>query len=164
MRFFDYTSHINDFQARLEGLSNIFYGSQLLFIYTFMILAVLQRSVQKVCGTHLRVFVPGWHSFFQRTIAMESRWKRCVRLVYTGQTFNRRPPDLIKPGPAPRRHFETVPPPKKKSLLYPQARVNFCTRTKVPANFCPKTAHHTRFPIKQQDRWSEHASSRLTVP
>ena len=37
-----------------------------------------------------------------------------------------------------------------------QARVNFCTSTRGPANFCPKTGHHKRFfPMKQQDRSSE---------
>ena len=37
-----------------------------------------------------------------------------------------------------------------------QARVNFCTSTKGPANFCPKAGHHKRFfSMKQQDRSSE---------
>ena len=36
-----------------------------------------------------------------------------------------------------------------------QARVNFCTSTRGPANFCPKTGHHKRFSMKQQDRSSE---------
>ena len=37
-----------------------------------------------------------------------------------------------------------------------QARVNFCTSTRGPANFFPKTGHHKRFfPMKQQDRSSE---------
>ena len=43
-----------------------------------------------------------------------------------------------------------------KSLLVPlQARVNFCTSTRGPANFCPKTGHHKRLYMKQQDRSSE---------
>ena len=33
-----------------------------------------------------------------------------------------------------------------------QARVNFCTRSRGPANFCPKTGF---FSMKQQDRSSE---------
>ena len=34
-----------------------------------------------------------------------------------------------------------------------QARVNFCTSTRGPANFCPKTRHHKRFfAMKQQDK------------
>ena len=38
-----------------------------------------------------------------------------------------------------------------------QARVNFCTSTRGPANFCPETGHHKRFfSMKQQDRSSEH--------
>ena len=37
-----------------------------------------------------------------------------------------------------------------------QVRVNFCTSTRGPANFCPKTNHHKRFfSMKQQDRSSE---------
>ena len=37
-----------------------------------------------------------------------------------------------------------------------QARVNFCTSTRGPANFCPKTGYHKRFFfMKQQDRSSE---------
>ena len=37
-----------------------------------------------------------------------------------------------------------------------QARVNFCTSTRGPANFCPKIGHHKRFfSMKQQDRSSE---------
>ena len=37
-----------------------------------------------------------------------------------------------------------------------QTRVNFCTSTRGPANFCPKTGHHKRFfSVKQQDRSSE---------
>ena len=37
-----------------------------------------------------------------------------------------------------------------------QARVNFCTSTRGPADFCPKTGHHKRFfSVKQQDRSSE---------
>ena len=37
----------------------------------------------------------------------------------------------------------------------PQARVNFCTSTRGPPNFCPKTGHHKRFSMKQQKRSSE---------
>ena len=37
-----------------------------------------------------------------------------------------------------------------------QTRVNFCTGTRGPANFCPKTGHNKRFfSLKQQDRSSE---------
>ena len=37
-----------------------------------------------------------------------------------------------------------------------QARVNFCTSTRGPANFCPKTGHHKRFfAMKQQNGSSE---------
>ena len=37
-----------------------------------------------------------------------------------------------------------------------QVRVNFCTSTRGPANFCPKTGYHKRFfSMKQQDRSSE---------
>ena len=38
-----------------------------------------------------------------------------------------------------------------------QVRVNFCSRTRGPANFCPKTGHHKGFffSMKQQDRSSE---------
>ena len=37
-----------------------------------------------------------------------------------------------------------------------QARVNFCTSTRGPASFCPKTRHDKRFfSMKQQDRSSE---------
>ena len=38
----------------------------------------------------------------------------------------------------------------------PQARVNVCTSTRGPANFCPKTGHQKRFfSMKQEDRSSE---------
>ena len=40
-----------------------------------------------------------------------------------------------------------------KSLLAPlRERVNFCTSTRGPANFCPKIGQHKRFYMKQQDR------------
>ena len=38
------------------------------------------------------------------------------------------------------------------SSCVPQARVNFSISTKGPANFFPKTGHHKRFFMKQQDR------------
>ena len=69
-------------------------------------------------------------------------------------------------------HFCFGPPPQSKILAtlmqggrgFPpkitacasQARVNFCTSTREPANFCPKTGHHKRFfSMKQQDGLSE---------
>ena len=45
---------------------------------SFIILAVLRQSVQRVCGAHLRVIVPEQHSFFGRNVAaVASRWQHC---------------------------------------------------------------------------------------
>ena len=50
-------------------------------IKSFMILCVLRRSMQRVCGAHLRVIAPLQHSFFRRNVAMVvTRWQDCVRL------------------------------------------------------------------------------------
>ena len=49
--------------------------------------------------------------------------------------------------------FRPVPP--KVTACVPQARVNFSTRTRGPANYCPKARHHKRFSIKHHDRSSE---------
>ena len=38
-------------------------------IKSFIILAVLRRSVKRVDGAHLRVIAPGQHSFLRRNIA-----------------------------------------------------------------------------------------------
>ena len=43
------------------------------------ILAVLRRNVSGICGAHLRVIVPGQHSFFQGNVAaVANRWQPCV--------------------------------------------------------------------------------------
>ena len=44
------------------------------------ILAVVRRSVKRVCGAHLRVTAPGQHSSFRRNVAaVASCWQHCVR-------------------------------------------------------------------------------------
>ena len=49
-------------------------------IKSFIILAILRRSVKRVCGAHLRVIGPGQHSSFWRNVAaVASRWQHCVR-------------------------------------------------------------------------------------
>ena len=46
-------------------------------------------------------------------------------------------------------------PPQITACVSP-ARVKFCTSTRGPANFCPKSSHHKRFfSMKQRDRSSE---------
>ena len=47
------------FQASLQ---NLFPGCRKLNLS--LILTLLRRSVQRVCGAHLRVIAPGQHSFF----------------------------------------------------------------------------------------------------
>ena len=47
------------------------------------------------------------------------------------------------------------PVPLQVTACVPQARVNFSTSTRGPANYCPKTGHHKRFSTKQQDRSSK---------
>ena len=49
--------------------------NQQLQIKSFIILAGLRRSVQRVGGAHLRVNAPGQHSSFRRNVAaVASRW------------------------------------------------------------------------------------------
>ena len=49
-------------------------------IKSFVILAVVRRSVQRVCGAHLLVIAPGQHSSFPRNVAeVANRWQHCVR-------------------------------------------------------------------------------------
>ena len=49
-------------------------------IKSFVILAVVRRSVQRVCGAHLLVIAPKQHSSFRRNVAeVASRWQHCVR-------------------------------------------------------------------------------------
>ena len=46
--------------------------------------------------------------------------------------------------------------PPKITACAPEARLNFGTSTREPANFCPKTGHHKRFfSMKQQHRSSK---------
>ena len=52
--------------------------------------------------------------------------------------------------------WRVSPPPPQVTACASQASVNFCTSTRGPANFCPKTGHDKRFfSMKQQDRSSE---------
>ena len=47
-------------------------------------------------------------------------------------------------------------PPPQITACVSQARVNFYTSTRGPANVCSKTGHHKRFfSMKQQDRSNE---------
>ena len=49
-------------------------------IKSFIILAVIHPSVQKVCGAYIRVTAPGQHSSFRRNVvAVASLWQHCVR-------------------------------------------------------------------------------------
>ena len=50
-------------------------------IKSFIILAVLRRSVQRICGAHLRIIAPGQHNFFRKNVAATaSCWQRyCIR-------------------------------------------------------------------------------------
>ena len=49
--------------------------------------------------------------------------------------------------------FRAVPP--QVTACVPQARVNFFTSPRGPANFCPEAGHHKRFSMKPQDRSRE---------
>ena len=51
-----------------------------------------------------------------------------------------------------KEYFGSSPP---NLCLCPQVRENFCTSTRRPPNFCPKTGHHKRFSMKHQDRSNE---------
>ena len=43
----------------------------------FIILLVFRRSVQQVCGAHIRVIASGQHSLFRRNVAaVASRWQQ----------------------------------------------------------------------------------------
>ena len=49
-------------------------------IKSFIILAVIRQSVQRVGGAHLRVIAPGQHSSFRRNVAaVASHWQHYVR-------------------------------------------------------------------------------------
>ena len=49
-------------------------------IESFIILAILHQSVQRVCWAHLLVVGPRQHCSFRKTdAAVASRWQRCVR-------------------------------------------------------------------------------------
>ena len=49
-------------------------------IKSFIMLALLCRSVKRVCGLNPRVIAPGQHSSFRRNVAVvSSRWQRCIR-------------------------------------------------------------------------------------
>ena len=66
------------------------------------------------------------------------------------------PPPIKNPGNAYAREGGLLGRAPQITACVSQARVNFCTSTKGPANFCPKTGHHERFfSMKQQNRSSE---------
>ena len=49
-------------------------------IKSFIILAVLGQSVQRVGGAYLCVIAPKQHTFFRKNVAaVASRWQHCVR-------------------------------------------------------------------------------------
>ena len=49
-------------------------------IKSFIILAVLRRSVRRFYGAHLRVIAPGQHrSFWRNVAAVASRWQHCAQ-------------------------------------------------------------------------------------
>ena len=51
------------------------YFSVKLRIQSFAVLAVLRRSLLRICGGHLRVIAPRQHSSFRRNVAaVASRW------------------------------------------------------------------------------------------
>ena len=48
-------------------------------IKSFIILAVVRRSVQRVCRAHFRVIAPRQHRSYRRNVvAIPSRWQHCV--------------------------------------------------------------------------------------
>ena len=54
--------------------------SKLNQIKSFIILAVVRRSVLRVGGAHLRVIALGQHSSIRRNVAaVASHWQHCVR-------------------------------------------------------------------------------------
>ena len=62
----------------------LFFDTDLVSTYQikfFMILAVLRRSLQRVCRSHLRVIAPGKHSgsFRRNVVAVASRLLHCVQ-------------------------------------------------------------------------------------
>ena len=49
-------------------------------IKSFIILALLRQSVQRVCEAHLRVFAPGQNSCVRKNAAAAaSHWQHCVQ-------------------------------------------------------------------------------------
>ena len=61
---------------------NTMFNQKQIRIKSFIILAVLRRSVQQVDGAHLPVIAPRQHSFFRRNVtAVPSHWQYCVDLT-----------------------------------------------------------------------------------
>ena len=69
-------------------------ANQIIQIKSFIVLAVIRRSVKRVGGAHLRVIAPGQHSFFRKNVAaVASSWQHWCP-IGPARNLNRRPTAL----------------------------------------------------------------------